>query len=81
MYRKLTAPIPTLDPLLLTAQQAADTLAISPRLLWTLTRERQVPCIRIGRSVRYDPTDLQTWIASQKQASHVSARELSAAST
>jgi excisionase family DNA binding protein len=67
MYRKLTAPMTSLDVLLLTSQQAADMLAISPRLLWTLTHNRQIPCIRIGRAVRYDPADLRTWIASQKQ--------------
>jgi excisionase family DNA binding protein len=81
MYRKGTAPSASHAPLLMTAQQAADALAISPRLLWTLTHGRQIPCIRIGRSVRYDPTDLQTWIASQKQTRHVPACELSASST
>ncbi len=79
MYRKLTSPVATMDPLLLTAQQAADTLAISPRLLWTLTRECQIPCLRIGRSVRYDPTDLQTWIASQKR--RIGTAKMSAEST
>ncbi len=69
MYRKLTAPIAPQSPLLMTAQQAADALTISPRLLWTLTHNRQIPCIRIGRAVRYDPADLRAWISSRKEES------------
>ncbi len=53
--------------LLLTAEQTARALAISPRKLWELTRAGQVPCVRIGRSVRYDRADLEAWIAGQKE--------------
>ena len=52
--------------LLLTAEETARALAISPRKLWELTRTGQIPCIRIGRSVRYDRVDLEAWIAEQK---------------
>ena len=60
-----TAP----PPLLLRAEQAAKALAISPRLLWTLTNDGTIPCVRIGRTVRYDPNDLTAWIKRQKQRS------------
>jgi len=53
--------------LLLTPQQAADSLAISTRKLWTLTNCGEIPCVRIGRLVRYDPTDLRQWIDEQKE--------------
>jgi predicted DNA-binding transcriptional regulator AlpA len=53
--------------LLLNARDAATALAISPRKLWELTNGGDIPCVRIGRAVRYDPADLQDWIAGQKQ--------------
>ncbi len=52
--------------LLLKPNEAAAALAISPRLLWSLTQSGDVPCVRIGRAVRYDPRDLTVWIDRQK---------------
>jgi excisionase family DNA binding protein len=46
---------------LLTADEAADCLRISTRTLWTLTDRGELPCIRIGRSVRYRPADLASY--------------------
>ncbi|MCA9055957.1 MAG: helix-turn-helix domain-containing protein [Planctomycetaceae bacterium] len=54
--------------LLLTAEQAAEALTISPRKLWELTNTGQLPCVRIGRAVRYDRADLEAWIAAQKRS-------------
>ena len=36
-------------PLLISATQAAKTLGISPRSLWTLTRAGTIPFIQLGR--------------------------------
>jgi excisionase family DNA binding protein len=52
--------------LLLKPNEAATLLAISPRLLWSLTKSGDLPCVRIGRAVRYDPRDLTAWIDRQK---------------
>lgn len=52
-------------PLLLTPRQAAEALAISERTLWTLTDRGDVPCVRIGRLVRYPATALAQWIADR----------------
>ena len=54
------------EPLLLTAKQAAECLALSPRKLWSLTAGGDVPCVRIGRALRYSRDDLRGWIESQK---------------
>ncbi len=54
------------NPRLLRANEAADTLAISTRKLWELTNRGEIPCVRIGRLVRYDPADLQAWIERKK---------------
>lgn len=59
----------TTPRLLLTPREAAQTLAISPRKLWEVTKTGGLPCVRIGRAVRYDITDLQTWITAQKEVS------------
>lgn len=54
--------------MLLTPKQAAATLAISARKLWSLTNCGDIPSVRIGRLVRYDPADLRAWIEQQKVA-------------
>lgn len=54
-------------PLLLTTQEAAEALAISPRKLWGMTASGEIPHVRLGRSVRYPVDDLQRWIESQKK--------------
>jgi len=52
--------------LLWTSHEAAKALCISERTLWALTKENRIPCVRIGRAVRYDPEDIRLWIESQK---------------
>ena len=54
------------ETLLLKPVDAARILAISPRTLWGLTDRGEIPCVRIGRSVRYDRHDLAAWIAKKK---------------
>ncbi|MBM3995696.1 MAG: helix-turn-helix domain-containing protein [Planctomycetes bacterium] len=48
--------------LLLTPKEAAAALGISPRLLWSKTKIGEIPCIQIGKAVRYSPAALQAWI-------------------
>jgi excisionase family DNA binding protein len=57
----------TLTPLL-TVREAADVLRVSERTLWTLTHSGELRAVRVGRSVRYDQSDLASWIALQKTA-------------
>lgn len=52
--------------LLLTPNQAAEALAISPRMLWGLTASGEMPSVRIGRCVRYSVDELREWIAQQQ---------------
>jgi len=56
------------EALLLKSVDAARALQIGTRTLWSLTKRGEVRCIKVGRSVRYDPRDLQTWIDRQKEA-------------
>ena len=55
------------EPLLLTAREAARLLSVCERTLWGLTDRGDLPAVRIGRVVRYDPADLRRWIEQQKQ--------------
>jgi excisionase family DNA binding protein len=48
--------------LLLTPAEAAAALRISPRLLWSKTKIGEIPCVRVGRAIRYSPAALQQWI-------------------
>ena len=53
---------------LLTSQEAAELLRISTRTLFTHTKPRgSIPCVRVGRSVRYCPLALQAWIDRQQE--------------
>jgi excisionase family DNA binding protein len=54
-------------PRLLTPRQAAEACAISPRKLWSLTASGDLPCVRIGRAVRYDAADLAAFIEAAKE--------------
>jgi excisionase family DNA binding protein len=53
-------PRPRLDPV-----EAAAALKISPRTLWAMTKAGKVPCVRIGRQIRYGVAVLERWIAAQ----------------
>lgn len=57
---------PTQNPLLLTSRDAAKALAVCGRTLFSLTKSGQVPCVRIGRAVRYSPADLHAFINGQR---------------
>lgn len=59
---------PTLEPMLLTARQAAKVLSISERTLWGLTKAGDIPAVRFGgRNVRYSPDDLKAWIRRRSE--------------
>ena len=47
---------------LLDINQAAKTLCVSPRTVWTLTREGALVCVRIGRRVLYAPEDIRAFV-------------------
>jgi hypothetical protein len=55
-------PLAPIARLLLTPIEAAAALRISPRLLWSKTKIGEIPCVRIGKAVRYVPAALQEWI-------------------
>jgi excisionase family DNA binding protein len=62
-------PMALSSPLALRPREAAKALGISPRLLWQLTKDGHVPCVRIGsgkrKTVLYPVADLQAWLTRQ----------------
>lgn len=56
-------------PLALRPREAAKALGISPRLLWQLTHDGVIPCVRVGggqrRTVLYPTAALQSWLQQQ----------------
>ena len=53
------------SPILVDPQQASRMLAICPRKLWQMTKDRQIPSLKIGKSVRYRVADLNAWTEQQ----------------
>ena len=65
----LKPPEPAIPTLALRPREAAKALGISPRLLWQLTHDGQVPCVLVGsgkrRTVLYPTADLQAWLSRE----------------
>ena len=60
------------SPLAMRPREAAVALGISPRLLWQLTKDGQIPCVRVGtgtrKTVLYSVDELKTWLARRAEA-------------
>lgn len=51
-------------PLLINAKAACALLCVGERRLWSLTNCGAIPSFKVGKSVRYSPAELASWIAS-----------------
>ncbi len=47
---------------LLDVDQAAEHLTVTPRFVRTLVAERRVPFLKVGKFIRFDIEDLNTWL-------------------
>lgn len=60
------------SPLALRPREAAKALGISQRLLWQLSHDGKIPCLRIGtgkrRVVLYRMADLLAWLIKEVEA-------------
>lgn len=58
------------DRMLLTPRETAQVLSVCEKTLWSLTRPRgPIPCLRLGRSVRYSVEALREYVARQVESS------------
>ena len=54
------------------AKTTAKSLSISLRSLWSMTRPRgDLPAVRLGKRVLYDPRDLERMIDARKEGGKV----------
>ena len=51
--------------LLLSPREAAKALSICEKTLWTMTKNGDIPVIRMGRAVRYPVDKLKEWISKE----------------
>src|SRR5262249_10548236 len=68
MSQLMSKPSPS-SPILVDPREAARLLSISPRKLWQLTKDGEIPSLKIGKSVRYRVADLDSWTQKQLKAS------------
>lgn len=54
-------------PQLLDVDQAAELLAVRPRMIRRLIEERRLPVVRVGRHVRVDAADLAAYVEAQRR--------------
>lgn len=58
------------DRLLLTPRETALVLSVCEKTLWSMTHPRgPIPCLRLGRSVRYPVEALREYVARQTESS------------
>lgn len=51
---------------LLDSEALAKRLNVTPRFVRRLVAERRIPFLKVGRSVRFDPTDVDAWLEQAK---------------
>jgi excisionase family DNA binding protein len=52
---------------LLTAHQLAQRWQVSEKTLRRWMASERLPCIRVGRLVRFDPGDVSRWLSARKE--------------
>ena len=65
VYRDGHAPDAVLRPLL-TIDQVASVLGVSPKTVRRLLG-RGFPCVRVGRSVRFEPQAVGRWLSARRE--------------
>lgn len=54
-----------LDDPLLRPEQVAELLAVKPSWVYEAVRTGRLPCVRVGRHIRFTRTMLEGWLAEQ----------------
>jgi excisionase family DNA binding protein len=53
---------------LLTVTELSPLLSITPGAIYMLIARRQIPHLKIGRRIRFDPAQIEAWLQNQKVA-------------
>ena len=61
-------PNPKLYEPLLRPQDAARLLSVRPSWVYEAVRERRLPCVRVGRHIRFTRSMLEQWMSEHTDA-------------
>jgi excisionase family DNA binding protein len=56
---------PRLNEALLRPEQAAELLAVKPSWVYEAVRSGRLPCLRVGRHIRFTRAMLESWLATR----------------
>jgi excisionase family DNA binding protein len=59
------APRPRLNDPLLRPEQAAELLSVKPSWIYDAVRTGRLPCLRVGRHIRFTQAMLEDWLTNQ----------------
>ena len=62
-----TRPAVALSEPLLTAAVAAELLSVRKSWVYDAARSGDLPCVRVGKHVRFLRSDLARWVAEQRR--------------
>ena len=65
-----TADVLSLDEPLLDVERAAELLNVRVSWIREATRTGYLPCLKVGKHVRYTRSMLETWLAEQRAGGH-----------
>ena len=54
------------DIALMSVPDIATRFAVKPRFIYRLVDERKIPFTRVGRYLRFDPADVEAYLASRR---------------
>ncbi len=58
---------PVVVPKLLSIDELAERLGVTPRHVRRLVAERRVPLLRVGKFIRFDPAAIVEWLDAASQ--------------
>jgi excisionase family DNA binding protein len=61
-------PNPRLQEPLLRPEDAARLLSVKPSWIYEAVRARRMPCVRIGRHIRFTQPMIEEWLAANTDA-------------
>jgi excisionase family DNA binding protein len=52
---------------LMTLAQVAELLNVKPKTIYDWTHRRRIPCVKLGRLLRFDQDEIERWVKSKKR--------------
>ena len=55
---------------LLTIEELSERLKIPKKTIYKWTQSNQIPCIKLGKHLRFVETDIDQWLKSKEESYH-----------